>query len=179
MEHTRMRLQYFCFRGDNYMGHPYWSFSLFLPNIIKLSQTIWELWPAQDFGSRGDNCTDGVLKTFVCTMDPKHSTPLAPPLSLSSNNDVNSVCSTLELLDLHIGKQESSLLAYVDIVKGMLICISHFYSILFAFVIIVCISHFLIYFVCFCHTNANGHGKSSEGAQLLPWKLLTVIVRAQ
>ena len=26
-----------------------------LPNIIKLSQTIWELWPTQDFNFRGDN----------------------------------------------------------------------------------------------------------------------------
>ena len=25
-----------------------------LPKIIKLSQTVWELWPAQDFGIRGD-----------------------------------------------------------------------------------------------------------------------------
>ena len=25
-----------------------------LPNIIKLSQTLWELWPAQDFSFRGD-----------------------------------------------------------------------------------------------------------------------------
>ena len=30
------------------------SFS-FLPNIIKLSQTVVELWPAQDFDFRGDN----------------------------------------------------------------------------------------------------------------------------
>ena len=63
--------------------------------------------------SRCSHCADCVLKTFVCTMDLKHSTPLSPPPSLSSKNDVNSVCSILELLDLHIGKQESSLLAYV------------------------------------------------------------------
>ena len=35
------------------------------------------------------------------------------PPSSSSKNDVNGVCSSLELLGLHIGKQESSLLAYV------------------------------------------------------------------
>ena len=35
--------------------HTYWSSSSSLPNIIKLSQTVWELWPAQDFGFRGDN----------------------------------------------------------------------------------------------------------------------------
>ena len=34
--------------------HTYWSSSLSLPNI-KLSQTVWELWPAQDFGFRGEN----------------------------------------------------------------------------------------------------------------------------
>ena len=26
---------------------------MFLPIIIKLSQTVWELWPAEDFGFRG------------------------------------------------------------------------------------------------------------------------------
>ena len=35
------------------------------------------------------------------------------PPSSSSKNDVNGVCSILELLSLHIGKQESNLLAYV------------------------------------------------------------------
>ena len=39
-------------------------------------------------------------------------TPWFPPSS-SSKNDVYGVCSILELLGLHIGKQESSLLAYV------------------------------------------------------------------
>ena len=34
-----------------------------------------------------------------------------PPLS-SSKNDVNGVCSILELLGLHIGKQKSSLLVH-------------------------------------------------------------------
>ena len=37
------------------MRHTYWSSSSSLPNIIKLSQTVWELWPAQDFRFRGDN----------------------------------------------------------------------------------------------------------------------------
>ena len=54
-----------CFRGDNYitnqvrvvscMLHAYWSSSSSLLNIIKLSRTTWELWPAQDFGFSGDN----------------------------------------------------------------------------------------------------------------------------
>ena len=38
-----------------YYNIAYWSSSSFLPNIIKLSQTVWELWPAQDFGFSGDN----------------------------------------------------------------------------------------------------------------------------
>ena len=61
MERTR-----FCLHGDNYMmkkkvwvfscmWHTYWSSSSSLPNIIILSQTVWELWPAQDFSFRGDN----------------------------------------------------------------------------------------------------------------------------
>ena len=86
--------------------------------------------------SRHSHWADSVLKTFVCitqqdrheTMkvamlkpssflqpwpDPKHSTRLGlPPLS-SSENDVNSVYSILELVDLYIGKQESSMLPYV------------------------------------------------------------------
>ena len=86
--------------------------------------------------SQRSHCADDGLKTFVCTAeqlrhetmkvamlkpstflqpwpDPKHSTPFGPPQLSSSKNDVNSVCSILELLGLHIGKQESSLLAYV------------------------------------------------------------------
>ena len=35
--------------------YAYWSSSSSLQNIIKLSQTVWELWPAQAFGFRGDN----------------------------------------------------------------------------------------------------------------------------
>ena len=96
--------------------------------------------------------------------DPKHSRPLGPPPSSSSKNDVNSVCSILELLDLHIGKKESSFWRTSDMVKGRLICISRFYGILYAFVIIVCISHFSIYFVCFCDINADGRGKTPRTA---------------
>ena len=33
--------------------HSYLTWYMFLPNIIKLSQTVWELWPEQDFGFRG------------------------------------------------------------------------------------------------------------------------------
>ena len=37
------------------MRHAYWSSSVPLPNMIKLSQTVWELWPEEDFGFRRDN----------------------------------------------------------------------------------------------------------------------------
>ena len=36
------------------MLHTYLTLYMSLSKIIKLSQTIWELWPAQDFGIRGD-----------------------------------------------------------------------------------------------------------------------------
>ena len=35
-----------------------------LRNIIKLSKTVWELWPAQDFGFRGDKYI--TKKVHVC-----------------------------------------------------------------------------------------------------------------
>ena len=61
MERTRIATD-FCFRGDNYImkkvrvvSLAYWPSSSSLPNIITLSQTIWELWPVQDFGFKGDN----------------------------------------------------------------------------------------------------------------------------
>ena len=59
------------------MGHPYWSSSSSLPNIIKLSQTVWELWPAQDFGFRGDNY---IMKT-VRVVSLACEAPTDPPLS--------------------------------------------------------------------------------------------------
>ena len=74
----------FCFRGDNELSenclsctrHAYWSSSSFLPNILKLSQTVWELWPAQDFGVRGD---DYITKT-VRVVSLARDTPTGPPL---------------------------------------------------------------------------------------------------
>ena len=33
-----------------------------LPNIIKLSQTVWELWPAPDFSFRGDKYIMKIVK---------------------------------------------------------------------------------------------------------------------
>ena len=37
------------------MLHTFLIWHMSLPKIIKLSQTVWEWWPAQDFGIRGDN----------------------------------------------------------------------------------------------------------------------------
>ena len=86
MEGTRIRLQYFCFRGHNYitnkvsclscMGHAYWSSSSSLPNIIKLFQTVWELWPAQFFGFRGDNYISKKVRVVSLACD----VPTGPPL---------------------------------------------------------------------------------------------------
>ena len=66
----------FCFRGDIYITnkvsclsctrHAYWSSSSSLPNIIKLSQTVWELWPAQDFGFKGDNYIMKTVSRLSC-----------------------------------------------------------------------------------------------------------------
>ena len=44
--------------------HTYWSSSSSLPNIIKLYQTVWELWPAQDFEFRGDNYITNMQHTY-------------------------------------------------------------------------------------------------------------------
>ena len=64
----------FCFRGDNYLTKEvrvfslacddYWSSSSSLPNIIKLSQTVWELWSAQDFSWRGDNYITKIVRVI-------------------------------------------------------------------------------------------------------------------
>ena len=46
-----------------------------LPKIIKLSQTVWKLWPAQDFGIRGDN--NGESESTL-----EHNMPTGPYLYL-------------------------------------------------------------------------------------------------
>ena len=58
------------------MGHTYWSSSLSLPKIIKLPQTVWELWPAQDFGFRGDNYLMKTVRVVSLACD----APTGPPL---------------------------------------------------------------------------------------------------
>ena len=54
----------------SFTQHAYWSSSLSLPNIIKLSQTVWELWPAQDFGFRGYNYITKTVRvvTLACNI---------------------------------------------------------------------------------------------------------------
>ena len=54
---------------------------MFQPNIIKLSQTVWELWPAQDFGFRGDKC----LTKKVRVVSLAHDTPTGPLLLFLTN----------------------------------------------------------------------------------------------
>ena len=48
--------------------HAYWSSSSALPNI-KLSQTVWKLWPAQFFSFRGDN----YIKKVCCLSCMRHN----------------------------------------------------------------------------------------------------------
>ena len=43
--------------------------------IIKLSQTVWELWPAQDFGMRGDEYKNGESDSTF-----EHDMPTGPYL---------------------------------------------------------------------------------------------------
>ena len=52
------------------MRHAYWSSYSSPQNIIKLPQTVWELWPAQDFGFRGDNYITKTVRviTLACNL---------------------------------------------------------------------------------------------------------------
>ena len=58
------------------MGHSYLTWYMSLPYFIKLSQIVWELWPAQDFFFRGDN----YIKKKVRVVSLAHDLPTAPPL---------------------------------------------------------------------------------------------------
>ena len=51
---------------------------MFVPTIIKLYQTLWELWPAQDFGFRGDKCIKKKVRVVFLARD----TPSGPYLYL-------------------------------------------------------------------------------------------------
>ena len=57
------------------MLHTFLTWYMSLPKIIKLSQTVWELWPAQDFGIRGDN--NGESESTL-----EHDMPTSPYLCL-------------------------------------------------------------------------------------------------
>ena len=77
MERTRMSLQ-FCFRGDNYktkcelsLLHTTCLLVLFIPtNYYKI------IWPAQDFGFRGDNYIMKIVRVICLACN----TPIGPPL---------------------------------------------------------------------------------------------------
>ena len=58
------------------MQHAHWSSTSFLPNIIKLSQTVWELQPAQYFSFRGDNYITKSVRVVSLARD----IPTGPPL---------------------------------------------------------------------------------------------------
>ena len=58
------------------MQHAYCSSSSSLSNIIKLSQPLWELWPGQDFGFRGDNYITKTVRVVYLA----HDTPMDPPV---------------------------------------------------------------------------------------------------
>ena len=84
-ECTRTRLQYFCFRGDNYITNKVRVVSLArnTPNgpplypyeILSNNLAVWELWPAQDFDFRGDNY---IMKT-VRVVSLARDMPTGPP----------------------------------------------------------------------------------------------------
>ena len=50
------------------MRHSYLTRYMFLPNIMKSSLTIWELWPEQDFGFRGDKYIKQKLSILHATL---------------------------------------------------------------------------------------------------------------
>ena len=88
--------QYFRFRRDNKTihneesknclsctRHAYLSYSSSLPNIIKLSQTVWELWPAQDFCFRRDNHITNIVRVISLASNMPTRPPLYPYQILS------------------------------------------------------------------------------------------------
>ena len=52
------------------MWYSYLTWYLSLPIIIKLSQTVWELWPAEDFGFRGNKYMKKVRVVFLALNTP-------------------------------------------------------------------------------------------------------------
>ena len=54
----------------------YWSSSSSLPNIIKLCQTVWELWSAWDFWFRGDKYITKTVRVITLA----RNTPIGPLL---------------------------------------------------------------------------------------------------
>ena len=57
---------------------------MFLPYIIKLSQTVQELWPAQDVYFRGDNYTMKKVRVVFLIFDMSTGPPFHPYQILSN-----------------------------------------------------------------------------------------------
>ena len=51
-----------------------------LPNIIKLSQIVWELWPAQNFGFRGGKYTTKKVRVVSLVCDTLLVLLFIPPI---------------------------------------------------------------------------------------------------
>ena len=49
-----------------------------LPNITKLSQIIWEFWPAQDFSFRGDKYITKKVRVVSLARDHPSGPPFHP-----------------------------------------------------------------------------------------------------
>ena len=49
------------------MRYSYLTWCMSLPKIIKLSQTVWELWPAQDFRIKGDKYIMEIARVLLNT----------------------------------------------------------------------------------------------------------------
>ena len=89
------------------MSHTYWSSSLSLPNVIKLSQIVWELWPAQDFGFREDNYITKTVRVVSLARDmptglPLHSYQILPKYvsgyqSYGAHKDESTISASGEL----------------------------------------------------------------------------------
>ena len=58
------------------MWHSYLTWYMALPYLIKLSQIVWALWPAQDFCFRGDN----YINKKVRVLSLARKLPTSPPL---------------------------------------------------------------------------------------------------
>ena len=86
-----------------------------LPKIIKLSQTVWELWPAQDFGIIGDK--------YIMEKVRVHDMPTGP--YLPNINKVFQTTYSRILLKIHseevTGKQPQQSLSHLHVTHLLVI----------------------------------------------------------